>query len=285
MTASRQEILTEVLRKVRTRLQRLQDRKERVGEQNTKAGLIDPILSALGWNLEELEEVSREYKAKPRDNPVDYAFFILRSPRLFVEAKDLDKDLDDRKWTMQTLSYATVVGVQWCVLTNGDEYRIFNSHAAVGLDEKLFRVVRVSDRENEKRTLETLDLLSKEKMGENQIDVLWKAHFVDRKVKGVVEDLFTTQDKGLVRLIRKNADSLSPSEIRSSLKRARLHVDFPLLFMDFEPSQLPHGRPNATDAADSKVRRSRQSIGSGGAQGCSRKGPDQSGLTQASFGA
>ena len=90
MTASRQEILTVALRKVRTRLQRLQDRKERVGEQNTKAGLVDPILSALGWDLEELEEVSREYKAKPRDNPVDYAFFILRSPRLFVEAKDLE---------------------------------------------------------------------------------------------------------------------------------------------------------------------------------------------------
>ena len=113
MTVSRQEILTVALRKVRTRLQRLQARKERVGEQNTKAGLVDPILSALGWDLEELEEVSREYKAKPGDNPVDYAFFILRSPRLFVEAKDLDKDLDDRKWIMQTLSYATVVGVQW----------------------------------------------------------------------------------------------------------------------------------------------------------------------------
>ena len=64
---------------------------------------------------------------------------------------------------------------------NGDEYRIFNSHAAVNLDEKLFRVVRVSDRENEKRTLETLDLLSKEKIGENQIDVLWKPNLSTEK--------------------------------------------------------------------------------------------------------
>lgn len=92
----------------------------------------------------------------------------------------------------------------------------------------------------------------------------WKAQFVDRKIKGVVEDLFKTEDRGLVRLIRKNADSLSPSEIRSSLKRARLRVDFPLVFMDSEPSELPRGRPNTTGVADRKVRRSRQSIGYGG---------------------
>ena len=67
-----------------------------------------------------------------------------------------------------------------------------------------------------------------------------------------------------MRLIRKNEDSLSPSEIRSSLKRARLHVDFPLVFMDSEPSKLPRGRPNTKGVADRKVRRSRQSIGYGG---------------------
>ncbi len=46
------------------------------------------------------------------------------SGRLFVEAKDLGKDLSDRKWISQILGYATVVGAEWCVLTNGDEYRI-----------------------------------------------------------------------------------------------------------------------------------------------------------------
>jgi hypothetical protein len=39
-------------------------------------------------------------------------------PFLPKEAKSLVKDLNDRKWVSQNLSYATVVGVQWCVLTN-----------------------------------------------------------------------------------------------------------------------------------------------------------------------
>ena len=59
-----------------------------------------------------------------------------RSETLLIEAKTLEKDLNDRKWITQNVSYATVIGVRWCVLTNGDEYRIYNSHAAVDVDQK-----------------------------------------------------------------------------------------------------------------------------------------------------
>src|SRR5690242_7779745 len=65
--------LSEALLKVRKRIQQVRDRKEGIGEENTKATLIDPILSCLGWDLQELDEVSREYKRRPQDNPVDYA--------------------------------------------------------------------------------------------------------------------------------------------------------------------------------------------------------------------
>lgn len=70
---------------------------------------------------------------------------VLREPRLFIEAKSLGENLDVRRWANQIMGYASVAGVEWVVLTNGDEYRIYNSHAAVPVDEKLFRVVRVSD--------------------------------------------------------------------------------------------------------------------------------------------
>ena len=61
----------------------------------------------------------------------------------------LRKDLSDRKWVSQNLAYAhRVVGVQRGprALTNGDEYRIYNSHAAVDVAptrRELFRSVRV----------------------------------------------------------------------------------------------------------------------------------------------
>jgi hypothetical protein len=139
------------------------------------------------------------------------------------------------------LGYATVVGVEWCVLTNGDEYRLYNSHATVDVEEKLFRVVRLSDPAQDEYSLDTLDLLSKERMGENRLDVLWKAHFVDRHIKAVLDNLLRNEDAGLIRLIRKKTKGISPSEIRESLKRADIRIDFPMVPTATQPivSNLP----------------------------------------------
>jgi hypothetical protein len=89
-----------------------------------------------------------------------------------VEAKALEKDLNDRKSISQILGYATVVGVEWCALTNGDEYRIYNSRATVDMEEKPFRVIQFSDPAQVEYTLDTLDLLSISKMGEKLINIL-----------------------------------------------------------------------------------------------------------------
>lgn len=240
--------------KLRARIEQIRSRGESIGEQNTKAVLIDPLLSALGWNLQELGEVRREYKYKPQDSPVDYALFILRTPRLFIEAKDLSADPHDRKWISQILGYATVVGVEWCVLTNGDEYRLYNAHAAVDVDQKLFRSVRISDSSSTEYTLDTLYLLSKDKMGEKLIDVLWRSHFIDHHVGQVFRGLVSAPDPGLIRLIRKGRPELSPAEIRDSLKRAEVEIRFPAL-PTFEPTPKeepdepgpvkPHNSPSA----------------------------------------
>jgi hypothetical protein len=113
--------LHEAIRDAVGKIRRFQDRK--LGEQNTKASLIEPLLEALGWDVRDPDEVYREFKPTARDNPVDYALTILRKPRLFVEAKGLGETIADRKWIAQVLGYATVAGVEWCVLTDGDEYR------------------------------------------------------------------------------------------------------------------------------------------------------------------
>ena len=128
-----------------------------IGEQDTKAALIVPVLRALGWDTEDLEDVKLEYKRRPSDNPVDYALVLLREPRLFIEAKALGVHLVDPKWANQFLGYAMAAGVEWVVLTDGDEYRLYNSHATVPVEEKLFRTIRISDPAT--RPAETLDLL------------------------------------------------------------------------------------------------------------------------------
>lgn len=219
--------LDDVIAETRARIRQLRSGGASINEQNTKAALIDPVLAALGWQLHNIDEVDREYKRKPQDNPVDYALFLMRTPRLFIEAKALGVELNDRKWLSQTLGYATVVGVEWCVLTNGDEYRLYNAHAAVDVEQKLFRSVRISEEGVHDTTRDTLELLSKDKLGENLLSLLWKVHFIDRQVDGAISGLLQEPDPALIRLVQKRLPNLRPPEIRDALKRADIRVSFP----------------------------------------------------------
>jgi len=197
-----------------------------IGEQDTKAALIVPVLRAIGWDVEDLDEVKLEYRRRPGDNPVDYALFVSRTARLFVEAKALGANLGDPKWANQMLGYAMAAGVEWVVLTDGNEYRIYNSHAAVPVEQKLFRRIVVADPGTKPQ--ETLALLSKAQMADHLIDELWKAHFIDRQIRATLEEVFAAEpDASLVRLIRSRIPALSPGEIRAGLGRLRATFDFP----------------------------------------------------------
>src|SRR5262245_35950995 len=222
MSEQETERLREAIKDAVGKIRRYQDRS--LGEQNTKASLIDPVLEALGWDVRDPDEVHREYKPTSRDSPVDYALTILRKPRLFVEAKGLGETLADRKWIAQVLGYATVAGVEWCVLTDGDEYRLYNATAAVDAEEKLFCRVRLTADEIGD-VANTLTLISRANMEENILDVLWSAHFVDRRVKQTVQEMFSSVDRSLVRIIRQREPKLTPKDIVESLRRLDIRIE------------------------------------------------------------
>jgi len=201
-------------------------RGKNIGEQNTKLGLINPVLGALGWKVEDLEEVRHEFRRVPADKPVDYALMLARTPKLFVEAKALDENLDDRRWANQIISYATVAGVEWVVLTNGDEYRIYNSHAVAPVEEKLFRAVQITA--DPKVATEALLLLTKDHIQQNALNGLWRAYAIDRKVKGAVDGLFTPEPSPwLIRRLANQLEGLTQGDVKDALGRARIAFDFP----------------------------------------------------------
>ncbi len=236
MTLSANARLQDVVQGIKGRIDRFKDRP--LGEQNTKASLIEPIIEALGWDIRDPDEVHREFKPTSRDKPVDYALKILRKPRLFIEAKGLGESLADRKWIVQILSYATVAGVEWCVLTDGNEYRFYNATAPVDAEEKLFCSVRLTDSaENDLRA--TLDLISRSNMEGNTISELWSLHFVDRRIKEVIRQMLGETDRGLIRLIRRQLPKHSPREIAESLRRLDIRIELPVYL---EPKQHPVAR-------------------------------------------
>jgi len=100
------------------RVERFRRQPQRIGEQNTKASLIEPVIAALGWDTRDPDEVHREYRRRRSDNPVDFAL-LLRTPRLFIEAKGFGENLDDPRWGNQIIGYASSAGVEWVALTDG----------------------------------------------------------------------------------------------------------------------------------------------------------------------
>jgi hypothetical protein len=216
--------LAATLASVRDRIVRY--RGQGIGEENTKTVLIEPVLRALGWDVEDLDEVRKEFRYKSGDNPVDYALFLLRTARLYVEAKALGENLEDRRWASQIMGYASVAGVEWVVLTDGNEYRIYNSHATVPVEEKLFRRVVIAA--DDPGTLDTLGLLSKGQLEEQKIEVLWRADFVDRQVRSAIEGLFAPEvPADFLHLLRKRVPALPVADVRASLARARFTLDYP----------------------------------------------------------
>lgn len=205
-----------------------------INEQNTRAILIEPLLSALGWNLLDLSEVHREYRHQSSDNPVDYALLDQGEPCLFVEAKALGRNLDERKWNGQVIGYASVAGVQWVVLTDGNEYRVFNAHAGVPVEEKLFSIVHVTDESSQ--TTSTLRLLSPDGLRKDLLNEKWLAEvdhrrvqLIDHQVQAALEGLLNPEqpDASLVRFLDRRIDGLEASDIKESIGRMRVRMNFP----------------------------------------------------------
>jgi hypothetical protein len=117
--------------------------------------------------------------------------------------------------------------VEWVALTDGAEWQVYNAHAPVPVEQKLFRAVRVA--EDLDAAFELLALLSKDNMRDNRIQELWRGFFVDRQVYAALDELFDAGEpaRDLVALVAKRVPGLSRADVRASLVRARVAFDFP----------------------------------------------------------
>lgn len=200
-----------------------------ITETHTRTNLINPILTALGWDLGDLNQVDFEYRYRG-GNPVDYALLDQGKPYLFVEAKALGTNLSDHKWAGQIMGYAGVAGVEWVVLTDGNEYRIYSTHASADIDQKLFRTFRLTDVDDSSVT-EGLELLARDGLREKRLERHWRVKFVDRQVQEALKALFVPEpDTSLVNVLQRRTNNLTRRDVSSSLRRVRARFEFPQVY-------------------------------------------------------
>ena len=111
----------------------------RENETRTRMALIDPLLTALGWDVSDPALVTPEYSVSGRW--ADYA--LLRpdgQPAATIEAKKLGESLASHR--MQMLNYSNASGVEYAGLTDGDHWELYEVFQRGQLEDR--RVLDVS---------------------------------------------------------------------------------------------------------------------------------------------
>ncbi len=110
-------------------------------EYRTRVVLIDPVLRMYGWDVEDSSSVKLEYEAG--GGRADYALINSddKDAIVVVEAKRLGSDIGERE-VMQVLNYANSRNINFMVITNGDNWEMYDVFRRAPLDDR--RILNIS---------------------------------------------------------------------------------------------------------------------------------------------
>lgn len=204
-------------------------RKTGLKEYPTRTIFIDPLLQSLGWDVVDPDEVELEFPTIDGKS-VDYAPKINRKPVLFIEAKPLNDSLTDVKSITQVVGYAANAGVEWCILTNGINYKIYCSTEKAEAPDKLLFEISLDSKETEgistRQIAEQFARFSRDAMARGVLDKIGEQVFTTGKIRKALDKLFMDPPNSLIRLIRSivKDDSIKPIQVKESLKRVWLQT-------------------------------------------------------------
>jgi len=199
-------------------------RRDNLKEYPTRRIFIDPLLKALGWDVEDPDVAELEYTTIDGKS-VDYALKINRKPVLFIEAKPLNDPLMDVKSITQVVSYAANAGIEWCILTNGVTYKVYRSTEKAEAPDKLLFEVSLDPKETEGMSIQQVAghfaRFSRDAMAKGRLDEIGQQIFTTGKVRKALDKLFMEPPNTLIRLIRSTIgdDTIKPTEVKTALKR------------------------------------------------------------------
>lgn len=181
-------------------------------EANTISTLIEPLLEALGWNIRDPEEVQRQYPIKVGEKIeyVDIALKIKNKPVMFIEAKSVGTNLRDYL-AEQPINYAHTERVDWCILTNGKEWRVYNAFWKLkGIDGKMFLKLSLDEFG---KCPEKVQLLSKESFISGRLEEKSKSEYARR----IIFEWFKQNENAVVKEITQLDPSVDEKIVKQIL--------------------------------------------------------------------
>ena len=186
----------------------------RLSEADTRAYLVDPLLRILGY--EGVGDLRREVSVQATKEAVDYLLMVDGQPRVIVEAKALRNNLTDQH-AAQCVQYATILGVRWCLITNGLRWAVFDAQGKGPLADK--RVAEVSFDDDFRNTDDAWAVLSSFSQ-----DALAKASpITNLLVERVVTDELGRPDSRAVEALRRVVSSRFGERVSGQVVVSAIH--------------------------------------------------------------
>jgi len=139
-------------------------------EMAVRSQIIEPILRGLGWDTENPEEVQPNVSTE--EGIPDYSLLKRDKKVLFIEAKKLSVDIEQREVIRQLAKYCFSEGMKYGVLTNGAIWILFRAfQEGTTMSE---RIVWKTDIENDELTASVRKLNTISKYNIDDIEKLIK---------------------------------------------------------------------------------------------------------------
>jgi len=160
--------------------------------------IVNPILRSLGWNPENPEEVQPNVSTE--EGVPDYSLMKNGKKILFVEAKKLSVDIEQREVIRQLAKYSFSEGTKYGVLTNGAVWILIRSfEEGTTLTE---RIVWKTDLENEELPAVGRKITTISKTNIEQIEVLVKKVQILDEIWQSLSDEPEEMIKGLMPVVK-----------------------------------------------------------------------------------
>lgn len=127
-------------------------------EASTKQAIILRILSLLGWDTFNIDEVNPEYSVAGKR--VDFSLRHSNVNKAFIEVKKIGEDLE--KHQEQLLNYSFQEGVKLSILTNGITWWFYLPLHEGSWEQRKFYTIEIYDQNAEEIVERFIDYLAKE---------------------------------------------------------------------------------------------------------------------------
>lgn len=160
-------------------------------EENVKIKIVLPLLHQLGYT----DTKDMDFEHHVENTRADIAILVNKQPKVIVECKSLEKNLDD--FIKQAIDYAIKEQITYVLLTNGKEFRLYKTFIEnlINPKDRLLLTAYLKTLTRDYSELE--DWISRESLTKNKID---------RKAENIA---------------RKLSESITPKTLTANLKEAK----------------------------------------------------------------